>query len=62
MSMSNATLLTACLLSGLILAGSMVPVHAGDGCTKDKKETSTSSHWSPASSAGYAMAVAPAQR
>ena len=62
MSMSNSILLTAGLLSGLILAGSMVPVHAGDGCTKDKKDTSTSSHWSPAPSAGHLMAVAPGQR
>ncbi len=62
MSMSNSTLLTACLLSGLLLAGSMVPVHAGDGCTKDKKATSTSSHWSPASSAGHAMTNTPTLR
>ncbi len=62
MSMSNSTLLTACLLSGLILAGSMVPVHAGDGCTKDKKDSSTTSLWSPASSAGNVMVVAPTQR
>jgi hypothetical protein len=62
MSMSKSTLLTACLLSGLILAGSMVPVHAGDGCTKDKKDTSTSSNWSPTPAVGHLMAVAPGQR
>ncbi len=36
MTISKSTLITAGLLSGLFLAGSIIPAHAGDGCTRDK--------------------------
>ncbi len=45
MTISTSTLLTAGLLAGLILAGSLVPVHAGDGCDKGRQGSRTDSLW-----------------
>jgi hypothetical protein len=44
MSIRMSTVLTAGLLASLIVAGSLVPAQAGDGCRKDKKGQTTS-HW-----------------
>ncbi len=54
MTISYSTLMTAGLLAGLILAGSLVPVHAGDGCGKDKKTSQTTS-MSPSLADGQAL-------
>ncbi len=50
MSIRVSTLTTASLLGAFLVAGTLAPVHAGDGCSKDKKDkgTTTSSLWSPA--------------
>jgi hypothetical protein len=44
MTIRTSTLLTAGLLAGLILAGSLVPVHAGDG--RGKKGPTAIARWS----------------
>lgn len=49
MSIRVSTLTTASLLGALLVAGTLAPAHAGDGCSKDRKDkgTTTSSLWSP---------------
>ena len=49
MSLRLSTLFTAGLLGVLLVAGSLAPVHAGDGssCSKGKKDTGTTSLWMP---------------
>jgi hypothetical protein len=53
MSFRINTLITAGLFGSLLLVGSLAPVHAGEGCTKDKAkdQMGTSTLWSPAASA-----------
>ncbi|MFZ0788371.1 MAG: hypothetical protein WAM94_01965 [Chromatiaceae bacterium] len=48
MSLRFSTLTSAALLGALMIAGTVIPAQAGDGCDKDKKDNSTSSLWSPA--------------
>jgi len=48
MSLRFSTLTSAALLGALMIAGTVIPAQAGDGCGKDKKGSSTSSLWSPA--------------
>ena len=48
MSLRFPTLASAALLGALMIAGTLIPAQAGDGCGKDKKDQSTSSLWSPA--------------
>jgi hypothetical protein len=57
MTIRSSTLLTAGLLAGLILAGTFIPAHAGDGCGKDKvnKPTQTTSHWCPTTTAAHSI-------
>jgi len=38
MTIRHSAFLTAGLLGGLILVGSFASVHAGEGCTKDRKD------------------------
>ncbi len=43
MSMRLSTLATAALLGAMLVAGSLMTAHAGEGCTKDKnKDAGTS--------------------
>ncbi|MGE5153748.1 MAG: hypothetical protein ACM3ST_07005 [Bdellovibrio bacteriovorus] len=59
MSIRVSTALTAGLLSVLLAAGSIATVHAGDGCEKGKtKADSTSTLWSPATTAQQTVASA----
>jgi hypothetical protein len=52
MSIRIPTLVTAGVLGALLAAGSFATVHAGDGCTKDKKKgDATSTLWCPATTA-----------
>jgi hypothetical protein len=49
MTINTSALLTAGLLAGLILAGSLIPAHADDGCGGGKKKGSpTAALWSSA--------------
>jgi hypothetical protein len=47
MSFRLTTMITAGLFGALLIAGSVLPVHAGDGCKKDKKEMTTDSLGAP---------------
>ncbi len=48
MTFRSSTAVTATLLAGLLLAGSLGTAHAGDGCGSDKKKDApTSSQWTP---------------
>lgn len=59
MSLRIPTLLTAGLFGALLAAGSFAPVHAGDGCGKDKKKgDSTSTLWCPATVVSQTTAIA----
>lgn len=59
MSIRVSTALTAGLLSVLLAAGSIATVHAGEGCKKGKtKGDSTSTLWSPATTAQQTVASA----
>ncbi|CRI65799.1 exported hypothetical protein [Thiocapsa sp. KS1] len=40
MSMRISTLATAALLGAMLVAGSLMTAHAGEGCTKDKNKDS----------------------
>jgi len=50
MSFRFSTLASAALLGALMIAGTVIPAHAGDGCGKDKekKDVGTTSLWTPA--------------
>ena len=57
MTIRASTLLTAGLLAGLMLSGSLIPAHAGDGCgTGTNKGASTGA---PSVPADPAVKVAP---
>jgi hypothetical protein len=43
MSIRYATFSTALLLGAMLVAGSVMTAHAGDGCTKDQSQDSSSS-------------------
>ncbi|WP_295453214.1 hypothetical protein [uncultured Thiodictyon sp.] len=47
MTIRTSALLTAGLLAGLLLAGSLLPAHAGDG-GKGKRTATATALWSPA--------------
>jgi len=60
MSIRVPTMVTAGLLGALMAAGSLVHVHAGDGCGKDKqKDHATSALQCPATSAVQSRATTP---
>ncbi|HYN79123.1 MAG TPA: hypothetical protein VES73_15175 [Lamprocystis sp. (in: g-proteobacteria)] len=48
MTFRSSAFVTAGLLGALLLAGSFLPAHAGDGCGQGKKGTPTTSSWLPA--------------
>lgn len=48
MTFRTSTLITAGMFGALFLVSSIIPVHAGDGCGKDRKDESTSSLSTPA--------------
>lgn len=48
MTFRTSTSITAGLFGALLLVSSITPVHAGDGCGKDRKDESTSSLSTPA--------------
>ena len=50
MTIRMSALLTAGLLAGLLLAGSLLPAHAGDG-GKGKRPATATALWSPSPSA-----------
>lgn len=52
MTFRVSTLITAGLFGALLLVGSINPVLAGDGCEKDKGDSSTSDLTAPAIAPG----------
>ncbi len=62
MSFRFSAMVSAALLGALMIAGTAIPAHAGDGCSKDKKDKGTTGLWSPAAPNGSQSALTAAVR